>query len=110
MTTTVSTSATQKQIDYILSLAGVRYLSELNGRHGITLTMRERSGQISKAEASRIIDTLKAATGKGSTSTYRPAARTTTYRPAARRSCITGGNCSSFGTGRSCGAHDCDGY
>ena len=27
-----------------------------------------------------------------------------------RRECITGGNCSSFGTGRSCGAHDCEGY
>jgi hypothetical protein len=26
------------------------------------------------------------------------------------RHCPTGGNCSSFGTGRSCGAHDCDGY
>ena len=27
-----------------------------------------------------------------------------------RRSCPTGGNCSSFGDGRSCGADDCDGY
>lgn len=26
------------------------------------------------------------------------------------RHCPTGGNCSSFGSGRSCGAHDCDGY
>jgi hypothetical protein len=26
------------------------------------------------------------------------------------RQCPTGGNCSSFGNGRSCGAHDCDGY
>lgn len=24
--------------------------------------------------------------------------------------CVTGGNCSSFGSGRSCGGHDCDGY
>lgn len=24
--------------------------------------------------------------------------------------CITGGNCSSFGDGRSCGGYDCDGY
>ncbi len=27
-----------------------------------------------------------------------------------RRRCETGGNCSSFGSGRSCGAPDCDGY
>lgn len=26
------------------------------------------------------------------------------------RTCKTGGNCSSFGTGRSCGAPDCDGF
>ena len=28
----------------------------------------------------------------------------------ARKSCITGGNCSSFGDGSSCGGHDCDGW
>lgn len=27
-----------------------------------------------------------------------------------RRACKTDGNCSSFGAGRSCGGHDCDGY
>jgi len=27
-----------------------------------------------------------------------------------RRACVTGGNCSSFGTGRDCGGYDCDGY
>jgi len=27
-----------------------------------------------------------------------------------RKACISGGNCSSFGSGRSCGGHDCDGY
>ena len=26
------------------------------------------------------------------------------------RACHSGGNCSSIGAGRSCGAHDCDGY
>lgn len=26
------------------------------------------------------------------------------------RACKSGGNCSSFGTGRSCGGHDCDGF
>jgi len=27
-----------------------------------------------------------------------------------RRACVTGGNCSSFGNGGSCGGHDCDGH
>lgn len=27
-----------------------------------------------------------------------------------RRACTTGGNCSSFGSGSSCGGYDCDGY
>ena len=31
-------------------------------------------------------------------------------RYGARRECKTGGNCSSFGSGRSCGAEECDGY
>jgi len=34
-----------------------------------------------------------------------------TRRPyGATRACRTGGNCSSFGDGSSCGGHDCDGY
>lgn len=32
------------------------------------------------------------------------------YRPRRTRTCPTGGNCSSFGNGHSCGAPDCDGY
>ncbi|MBT0771783.1 hypothetical protein KIH74_22775 [Kineosporia sp. J2-2] len=31
-------------------------------------------------------------------------------RTGTRRDCISGGNCSSFGNGSSCGGHDCDGY
>jgi hypothetical protein len=31
-------------------------------------------------------------------------------RGGSRRRCVTNGNCSSFGSGRSCGAPDCDGY
>jgi hypothetical protein len=27
-----------------------------------------------------------------------------------RKACKTGGNCSSFGSGRSCGGYDCDGF
>lgn len=32
------------------------------------------------------------------------------FRPSSRRACRTGGNCSSFGSGKSCGGHDCDGF
>jgi len=52
--------ATQKQIDYMLSLAGCKYLSQLKGYTSISLTMAERSGKISKSRASAIIaDLLK---------------------------------------------------
>lgn len=27
-----------------------------------------------------------------------------------RKACVSGGNCSSIGSGRSCGGHDCDGH
>jgi hypothetical protein len=39
-----------------------------------------------------------------------PTSRRPVTRAAYRRACVTGGNCSSFGSGRSCGGHDCDGY
>lgn len=32
------------------------------------------------------------------------------YGGGRRRACKTGGNCSSFGSGKSCGGYDCDGY
>lgn len=32
------------------------------------------------------------------------------YYGGGRGKCKTGGNCSSFGSGKSCGASDCDGY
>ena len=32
------------------------------------------------------------------------------YSAPRRRACLTGGNCSSYGAGRSCGGHDCDGW
>jgi len=27
-----------------------------------------------------------------------------------RKACVSGGNCSSFGSGKTCGGHDCDGW
>lgn len=57
---TMGSLATEKQIDYILSLAECKYLSQLYSLHGIPLTQREKSGGMTKAEASAIIDRLKA--------------------------------------------------
>jgi len=51
--------ATEKQISYILVLAGVRFLSQVPG-----LTRRQKCGGMTKAEASQIIDELKAAKGR----------------------------------------------
>lgn len=31
-------------------------------------------------------------------------------RASGKKQCATGGNCSSFGSGKSCGADDCDGW
>lgn len=40
-----------------------------------------------------------------------PTRKAAPTRPAMeRKRCITGGNCSSFGNSRSCGAEDCDGF
>jgi hypothetical protein len=40
----------------------------------------------------------------------RPASRHERFTPRNRKACITDGNCSSFGNGRNCGGHDCDGF
>lgn len=52
--------ATDKQIDFILSLAGVRFLDKVFRATGVILSSREESGVITKARASEIIDELKA--------------------------------------------------
>lgn len=52
--------ATQKQIDYILRLSGVRFLSQVAG-----LSRRQKTGGLTKVEASQIIDELLAAQKAG---------------------------------------------
>ena len=55
-------NATEKQIDFILSLASrvqgsrVRFLSEVDA---VWLSQRDRRGHMTKARASEIIDDLK---------------------------------------------------
>ncbi len=40
----------------------------------------------------------------------RPSPATALLGGAYRKACVSDGNCSSMGSGRSCGGHDCDGY
>jgi hypothetical protein len=53
-----------------------------------------------------------ACAGRPATASVRVAApRSARYYGGSRsRKCVSGGNCSSFGSGRSCGADDCDGH
>ena len=51
--------ATTKQIDFILSLAGARFLTEVTEKTGVYLSQRERRGGLTKARASQIIAELK---------------------------------------------------
>ena len=73
-----------------------------------TVTVSKRDGSTSEAELGRAIWE-----GEG-VALYAVAPRGINGSSPRRghfvRSCRTGGNCSSFGSGRSCGAEDCDGY
>lgn len=75
---------------------------------GCVHTVRKANGTATDFYINRIgkpflVNGVKTAYGYGDT----PTRGATPHR---RSTCITGGNCSSFGNGRSCGAHDCDGY
>ena len=73
----------------------------LGGRVDGRWTVTHRDGQCAASAAS------------AATPAKKVTPRRATYyggRSTSRRSCPTGGNCSSFGSGRSCGADDCDGY
>jgi len=74
---------------------------------GDTVTVTTRAGERKIEEIERVVWT----DGQIAICAVRRAGGAST--PAGRgrgRGCITGGNCSSFGSGRSCGASDCDGY
>lgn len=91
---------------------------------GATIDVTKRNGQTSTVTVATVADEpgedgnifawIKA-TARPRTSSHTSPRRGSTARrsastPHRRRSCRTGGNCSSFGDGRSCGGHDCDGY
>jgi len=76
---------------------------------------REANGLVrgaAEASAAAKVDADNAAHGSApsrvTVATEAPKAKPRRFR--ARKACITGGNCSSFGSGRSCGGHDCDGF
>jgi hypothetical protein len=90
---------------------------------GATLTVTKRNGETSTVTIATVADEPKAdgrifcwlaaeprkATGSKATGSVRTSATGQRYRTS-RKACTTGGNCSSFGNGRSCGGHDCDGW
>ena len=78
-------------------------------RAGGVARVTKRSGEVQTVTVDRIVWHDATGLAIASIVSDRPAAPT--YRITSRRSsCPTGGNCSSFGNGRSCGAPDCDGY
>ena len=51
-----------------------------------------------------------ACAGRPATASVRVAAPRSARYYSRSRQCVSGGNCSAFGSGRSCGADDCDGH
>jgi len=76
---------------------------------GDTVQITTRSGKSWPARVTGI-----AWSGRGvtlvETESLEPRQPSRSVRGFGRRSCVTGGNCSSMGSGRNCGGHDCDGY
>ncbi len=86
------------------------------GQRGRAVAVTKRDGSVQTVVVAREVWTdgtvalyavessaAQATTGRASNYDRRPSAG---YRPA----CKTGGNCSSFGSGRDCGGRDCDGF
>ena len=75
-------------------------------RGGSVVYVTKRSGEIQAVTVDRVMWSDHTGLAIASIVSDRPASA----RRSTRRSCPTGGNCSSFGNGRSCGAPDCDGF
>ena len=83
-------------------------------QHNLPVTVTKRDGTSEPWIVTRIgkkflVDGTYMAYGYGHRQGDTPARRTNTRSQRTRR-CATGGNCSSFGDGRSCGGYDCDGW
>ena len=79
-------------------------------RGGSVAYVTKRSGEIQAVTVDRVMWSDHTGLAIASIVSDRPTAATARRTASRRRSCPTGGNCSSFGSGRSCGAPDCDGY
>lgn len=75
---------------------------------GQTITIKTKAGKTWQAKVTKIVWGGSDAALVATESADRPAAKST-GKPR-RKSCVTDGNCSSFGRGRSCGGYDCDGW
>jgi len=83
--------------------------------HNLPVTVTKRDGSTDVYTVTRVgrkfvVDGQYMAYGYGHRQGDAPTARRTNTRPQRTRRCATGGNCSSFGDGRSCGGYDCDGW
>jgi hypothetical protein len=83
-------------------------------QEGQTVLVTKRSGENVHERVGKILwqgsdGTVIATLASGaSVSTARRTAKA--MFASSRKACRTGGNCSSFGSGNSCGGYDCDGY
>ena len=82
---------------------------KINGPHPVghkmTVHVLKKSGE-KKSESVKVIWS-----GNGiSLCAVERSQQYTPYTGGRGKDCKTGGNCSSFGSGRSCGGHGCDGY
>ena len=117
MTTTTMTTGTAPIINrYRKTKAGEWVI--LGGADEITAAARlsipvlvsKANGQVEQVDIARagrefVVDGRRMAYGYIAPKATAPRQTRSTHR-----TCITGGNCSSFGSGQSCGAGDCDGY
>ena len=84
--------------------------TSLQNKVGCTVKVTSAKGEVKEVQIARLGKPFLAS-GVYKVYAYPVADRIhTATRATGRRGCITGGNCSSFGNGRSCGGHDCDGH
>jgi hypothetical protein len=88
---------------------------------GDLIQITTRAGKSWTAQVTRVLWAGEGVTLCATASADRPARAARTWdrdafagygrsRGGYRRACVSDGNCSSIGSGRSCGGHDCDGY
>jgi hypothetical protein len=114
MTTTTSPQATYRRTK---SGEWVVMAPASTLRSGQTITVTKKDGS-TKVETIAKVGKSFAASGTQMAYGYltaretsaRPTSRCERFAPRNRKACISDGNCSSFGNGRNCGGHDCDGF